>query len=153
MMFGLFSGINFISIVILCSKLAFANPDETPKNVSPFPIDGKWSIYQVIFRGDPREPTHTLLELDLQDGQSRLFWKQIDDEGFCERTGNYRYSYPFLEDEVTWANPKNLIECATDPDMRVGNRSITKADDTDGMLRLYLPLGDDQLIYVFKPRQ
>lgn len=133
--------------IFLLGSISFSASDQPH-----CPIEGKWSIFQVIYRGTPKEPTHTLLEFDFEDGNSRLYWKQLDSEGFCERKRKYKYSYPLVEDEVTWTNPANLIECSMDPDMRVGHRSITRAENVDGMLRLYLPLGDEELTYVFKRR-
>lgn len=116
-------------------------------------IQGNWKHFKTTFQGEETSKTYrTILYLDFQDTQSRLFWKNIDEEGYCERRGVFSYDPPVLQDTVMWVNPKNKIECGQDPDMKLGRTTQTRLEKNGNHLLMYLSIGEDFLIYYFEPR-
>lgn len=119
------------------------------------PIVGRWQFYKILFRGEEHPPFTSNLILTFEfnpGGSDRLHWTRDGQHGFCERTGRYQWSpqQSLLMDEITWVNPENAPGCARDPDMTLGRRTETKVEIADGELNLWLSVGDEPLIYVWK---
>jgi hypothetical protein len=122
---------------------------ETPRS----PLIGKWQFYKVIYKGEERPPFNPSLILTFEfkdDGEDILRWERQGESGFCERKGRWNYADNFLEDEVVWVNPENNRDCGMDPDMRMGNKTRTRAELHKGDFHLYFPVNEEILVYVFK---
>lgn len=114
---------------------------------------GDWIFYKVIYQGEERPPFSPNLQLTFtffEDGTDILRYTRANEEGFCERKGEYTYQKGILNDEVIWVNPANNSDCSLDPDMQKGNVTKTKVEIVNGDLHLYLTLSGEPLIYVWK---
>ncbi len=115
---------------------------------------GHWHFYKKIYKGmEMPEPPEATLRLEFEftaDGMNHLYWTHQGDTDICERRGNYFVKDDYLVDEIVWVNPKNSSDCAKDPDMQRGKRTITPISIKNKDLYLYMMLGDDPLIYIWK---
>lgn len=116
---------------------------------------GSWQFHKILYRDGEHPPFNPDLILIFEfhpDGTDRLFWTRRNQHGFCERKGRYSWSAEtsLLQDEVIWSNPGNSPECARDPDMLVGRRTETRLEAFGDELRLWLYVGDEPLIYVWR---
>ncbi len=112
---------------------------------------GKWKYTGFIYKGQFQAPPNPNLVLTfefLQDGTDILQWHYLNEEGFCERKGEYSYDGKELTDKIVWVNPKNSIECQRDTDMMAGRTQVTPVKRVDNQLHLDIPLSDDTLIYI-----
>lgn len=140
----------FLIFLLLFGSTSYAR---TPaKTCDPAAIIGGWYLDHIIYQGEPRPPFNPDLEMTFDywaDGVSHLFWFRNNEVGFCERKAAYTYENCQLKETITWVNPGNAVECDYDPDMQLGRTTTTKAEiDDEGYLRLYLPLGDEELVLV-----
>jgi hypothetical protein len=118
------------------------------------PIVGSWQYYKYIYKGNtffPRD-TETKLFYDFsENGQSALVWKNDVDNIYCERRGLYFLNDGKIHDEVVWLSPKNTRDCSRDPDMRLGNKSVTNYRiNSESDLEIDIAVADEFLAYVFK---
>lgn len=114
-------------------------------------IWGQWKYIGFIYRGafqGPPNPNLVLTFEFLEDGSDILKWSYTNEEGFCERKGQYSYDGVHLTDKIVWVNPKNSIECQKDPDMVNGKVQITPLRRVDNQIQLEIPLSDETLIYI-----
>lgn len=114
-------------------------------------IWGQWKYIGFIYRGafqGPPNPNLVLTFEFFEDGSDILKWSYTNEEGFCERKGQYSYDGVQLTDKIVWVNPKNSIECQKDPDMVNGKIQITPLRRVDNQIRLEIPLSDETLIYI-----
>jgi hypothetical protein len=116
-------------------------------------IVGHWKVEALILDGVRQPPFNPDLVLEFDffpDGRSRLLWYRNDEDGFCEREGHYVFDGEHLSDEVTWVNPNNRRDCGSDPDMRLGRKTVTRAQLHNGNeLWVYFPVAERELIYVW----
>ncbi len=114
---------------------------------------GKWRFIGYIYLGQFQEPPNPYLVLTfefLQDGTDTLHWHRINEDGFCERRGNYSYDGQELVDTITWIHPGNAFECSRDPDMVLGKTQVTPLRNDEDRLYMDLPLSDEILTYVWE---
>jgi hypothetical protein len=114
-------------------------------------IWGKWKYIGFIYRGKFQGPPNPNLVLTfefLKDGSDILHWAYTNEEGFCERKGEYSYDGVNLTDKIVWVNPKNSIECQRDPDMVKDKIQITPLRRVNDQIHLDIPLSDETLIYI-----
>lgn len=142
--------LTLIFLSLICS-LNFAHASTMTCN--PAAIRGGWYLDHIIYQGESRPPFNPDLQITFdfsEDGISHLFWFRNNEVGFCERKATYTYTDCLMTETITWVNPENAAECGRDPDMQLGRKTSTPAIiDDEGNLRLYLPLGDEQLILIF----
>ncbi len=120
---------------------------------SPNAFLGHWLYYRLFYQGRFQEPLSPELRLSFSfydNGENRLFWYRTNQPGFCERRGRYTFDAGSLVDLVIWVNPKNSMSCSSDPDMQMGKQSTTRAELKDGEFWLYLSIGAEDFVYVFK---
>ena len=141
-------------ICLLClsitSEASFSNDDHT---CSVEQLEGKWQFFKYIYQDKIHPPMNPDLILQFEffgNGQNRLYWTRKGQTNFCERRGVYIYNQCQLMDQVVWVNPENGPGCSRDQDMVVGRRTTTRVDFNDDLLHLYLRLGDEPFIYVWK---
>ena len=117
-------------------------------------IVGRWQFTEFIYEGQRRPRPNQKLKLYFEyfsTGLSHLWWTRENESGFCERTGFYSYDNCEIKDEVVWVNPKNAIECGKDPDMHLGNKTLTRLERMGQELHLHVGLGGSPLIYILSP--
>ena len=122
------------------------------QNESNSMILGKWKFVGYFYAGKFQEPPNPNLVLTFEffeNGVDLLHWHRTNEEGLCERKGNYTYDDQKLSDEVVWLNPDNVIECGRDPDMVLGKKLITPLRRKDDRLYMDLPLSEETLTYVW----
>lgn len=116
-------------------------------------IVGKWRwekyIYQGVESPIPNPDLNLVFEF-FPDGKDRVFWDRRGQRGFCERHGEYAFSGCRLKDRVTWINPKNAIDCGSDPDMKQGKETETQAEIRNGEFYLYFEVSGKPFVYVWK---
>lgn len=119
---------------------------------SASPIEGRWRHVKMIVRDQELPPRDPNLELTFEffpDAQSRLYWTRDEGRSFCERRGQYSYDGRLLTERIVWVNPANRADCAQDPDMQLDRQTSTPVDVREDELRLHLPFGGEELVYVF----
>lgn len=112
---------------------------------------GQWKYIGFIYKGQFNAPPNPNLVLTfefLKNGEDILRWSYINEEGFCERKGEYSYDGQLLTDKIIWVNPKNAIECHKDPDMSKGKTQITPLRRINDQLHLDINLSDETLVYI-----
>ena len=143
--------IALILSLLLCSMTVVAQGG--PANSVPSWILGNWKFIGYIYHDSFNPPLNPDLELIFRysaDGTDDLYWDRKGETGFCERHGNFSVAGNTYNDEVTWTNPKNNIDCAQDPDMQVGKKTSTNIQIVKGQLQLNLGLAGEPFIYVFE---
>lgn len=83
-------------------------------------------------------------------GMNRLHWARKNEQAFCERRGQYRFSGETLQDIVVWTHPENDIKCQQDPEMKLGTMTASPAQIVDGKLELGLGVGDQIVTYIWE---
>jgi len=143
-----------ITLIIFLVSFLFLNQYANayfPLAESESSIWGKWKYIGFIYRGKFQGPPNPNLVLTfefLKDGSDILRWTYTNEEGFCERKGEYSYDGINLTDKIVWVNPKNSIECQKDPDMVKDKIQITPLRRVDDQIHLDIPLSDETLIYI-----
>lgn len=120
-------------------------------------LNGTWKFASYRFQGTERPRPNPNLNLVFEfysDGMNRLYWTRSDQQGICERIAYYQVSSSentnTLWQKVTWVNPQNRIECAQDPDMKLGQSSATNFNIIDGKLETDIQMGDDIVQYIWE---
>lgn len=107
------------------------------------PLLGTWQYDGFTYEGRPYpNPNPNLfLTFTFTDAGSRLYWRRLNEPGFCERIAEYQVNGNTLYQKVTWVNPDNNSDCGRDPDMLLGSETETPFQ-TDG----------DELLLLFEVR-
>jgi hypothetical protein len=116
-------------------------------------LSGCWQYTGLIYHGQampPRDPRLKLIYSFDGHGTDHLYWTYDDGKTQCARTGHYDWSGSVVSDVVTWVDTENRGDCGADPDMQLGHESQTPASVEGDELRLTLPFGEEDLIYVLK---
>lgn len=114
---------------------------------------GKWQAIGYIYQEtliQPPDPQLTLTFQFFEDGTDILYWKNKNEDFFCERTGKWFVKDGILFDEIVSTNPANHWDCSADPDMEIGRKNESQFWVKDGFLNTVIPLGDENLVYVWK---
>lgn len=119
-------------------------------------IVGNWAYFMKIFQNvemplNPTSPNHLHFDFSA-NGESHLYWWNTELETHCERRGKYTLDGEYLVDTVTWVDPKNSIDCGSDPDMQLGKTARTHVFEKNSNLYVELNLGNEPLYYVWKRR-
>jgi hypothetical protein len=117
-------------------------------------IVGKWTYYKKIYQGKemPEQPGATLrLQFEFHaDGTDSLSWHHEGEHDHCYRRGEYKVEGDMLIDKVVWVDPENSPQCASDPDMQDGKSSRTPIHFENGDLFTKIPLGEEEIFFVWK---
>ena len=114
---------------------------------------GDWHYFKMVFQGHEMPPRDPRLDLRFDfksDGQNRLYWSYDQGQTFCERRGMYSVSSNQIDDLVTWVNPQNRSDCGQDPDMQVGNHTLSNFEIRNDQFRLEIPFGNENITYIFE---
>lgn len=113
---------------------------------------GIWIFTSIIYQGHPISRPNPALQIYYtfeSNNINEIFYYRTDENGFCKRRAKYQIENNEIQQTVISVDENNADFCAQDTDMQVGNTSKTKFDVIDNSLRLYLPLGEETIIYVW----
>lgn len=85
--------------------------------------------------------------------QNEIYYYRDNENGYCKRLANYNIISEknlYIEQTVIETDAQNNSECALDTDMQIGNYSKTQFEIKNEKLYLYLPLGEDKIVYIFE---
>lgn len=82
--------------------------------------------------------------------RNELFYHRLGERGFCRRWAKYEIQDGLLKQTITEVDAENNSSCGQDTDMQLGRSSATPFEIHGDRLHLRLPLGEDELIYVFE---
>lgn len=146
----------FYFTILLSLFLPQAYSYTIPAQGSEALIWGKWKYVGFIYKGQFNPPLNPDLILTFEffkNGQNILRWSYLNEDGFCERKGEYSYDGKNLTDKIIWVNPKNSMECQKDPDMIKGRTQITPLLRVNDQIHLEIALSDENLIYILALNQ
>ena len=113
---------------------------------------GIWFFTALIYNGQLSPRPNENLQLYYifnNQAQNEIYYYRTGESGFCRRTATYSADQNYIEQKITNVDPQNMTECSQDPDMQQGAVSQVEYKIENDQLYIYLPLGDDELIYVF----
>lgn len=117
-------------------------------------LAGLWFFTSLLYKGQPMEKPNPalIMSFDFRDSSvDVLRYSRTDESGFCERSAVYNFDGQYLVQTVTWVNPLNNPECASDPDMQLGSESQIRVRVQQGQLQTDFTVGEDILTYVWTP--
>lgn len=115
-------------------------------------LTGTWQYYAYRYRGSVQPPGDASLILRFQfntAGIDDLSW--TDDSGTsCERRATYKQLNGEIEDHVSWVNPQNSADCASDPNMQpdVDTQFVYRL--VNGHLEIDVDLGAEAITYLWR---
>lgn len=113
---------------------------------------GIWMFTGLIFQGTPIDKPNPELVIYYNfysESENSILYYRRGQNGFCERKAYYSVKQNQIIQKVYATDPDNIDSCDQDPDMQINRLSFTKFEIKDGQLLLHLPLGEDQLTYVW----
>ena len=113
---------------------------------------GIWLFTALIYQGnlmDPPNPNLKLYYMFQSTTQNEIYYYRDNEIGHCKRSAEYVADETFIKQTVTDVDPDNNSDCALDTDMQLGNKSQVKYEIIDNKLHLHLPLGEDEIVYIF----
>ena len=113
---------------------------------------GIWLFTSVLYRGqvmDPPNPNLKIYYTFQNEMQNEIYYYRTDEKGFCRRWANYEIQNNFLIQTIQKTDPDNNASCGADPDMQLGQTSKVHFEIKNNQLHLYLPLGDEEIQYIF----
>lgn len=114
---------------------------------------GIWFYASLIYQGTPMNKPNPDLIMQisfLNSTTNEIFYYRKNEPGFCKRTANYSIQDGILHQEVTALDENNADYCSQDTDMQLGNISNTPYEIQDDKLLLTLPLGEENIIFVWE---
>lgn len=114
---------------------------------------GIWLYTSLIYQGHPIPRPNPALQMYYtfeSNNVNEIFYYRTDEKGFCKRKAKYQIDNNEILQTVISVDENNADFCAQDTDMQIGNTSKTRFETTDNTLMLYLPLGEETIIYVWK---
>lgn len=114
---------------------------------------GIWMFVSVIYQGQllPRPNPDLVIYYNFEtENINEVFYFRKNERGTCRRKAEYQLKDSYLEQKVISTDPANAEFCSQDTDMQMGNFSRTKYEIKDGKLYLYLPLGEDGIVYIWE---
>ena len=86
-----------------------------------------------------------------EDGTNVLHYYKKGDNTFCKRTAQFEYKDGLLNQKVLDVDPQNAPFCIEDPDMQSEKETLTPLELQENLMLMTLTLGEDKLIYEWKP--
>jgi hypothetical protein len=117
------------------------------------PLIGLWFYVSLIYQGLPMDKPNPDLIISvnfINDTTNEIFYYRENEPGFCKRTASYIVGDGILRQEVISVDENNASFCSQDTDMQLGNISNTPFEIKDEQLLLTLPLGEENIIFVWK---
>lgn len=136
-----------IGCLYICSLNLWAVPNYQQKIIGTWFFDSYKYQDQIFARPNPY--LHIYYSF-AEDQTSRLYWHRTNEVGFCERYAKYDWLDKHIYEFITWANPKNNPECASDPDMQTGNRNRLDIRWVNAdQFELRVQAGDNDIWYIW----
>lgn len=115
---------------------------------------GKWNFFGFIYNQQQMAPINPKLKIQMIFHSPKTavlrYWRENED-GFCERHALFEIlPNNVIYQRVSWVHPDNRSDCAQDPDMVFDSQSWTPIAFVNQELRLFLPLGDESLVFRFQ---
>ncbi len=113
---------------------------------------GIWMYASLIYQGQPIPRPNPALQMYFtfeSNSMNEIFYYRTGENGFCKRKATYHVEQDQIIQTVISLDENNADFCGQDTDMQIGNVSKTKFEIIDGSLKLFLPLGDETLIFVW----
>lgn len=115
-------------------------------------LGGEWQYDSYRYRGvvsPPADPT-LIMRFQFNDtGTDDLSWKDSSGTS-CERRATFVAANGQINENVTWANPQNSADCASDPNMQVGSPSQFAYRIVNEQLEIDADLGDETITYLWR---
>lgn len=114
---------------------------------------GIWFYASLIYQGAPMNKPNPDLIMQisfLNSTTNEIFYYRKNEPGFCKRTANYSVQDGILHQQVIALDENNADYCSQDTDMQLGNISNTPYEIKDEKLLLTLPLGEENIIFVWE---
>jgi hypothetical protein len=114
---------------------------------------GVWLYASLIYQGVPMNKPNPDLIMSISfisDTTNEIYYYRKNEAGFCKRTASYIVADGILRQEVIAVDENNASFCSQDTDMQLGNISNTPYEIKDQKLLLTLPLGEENLIFVWE---
>lgn len=114
---------------------------------------GLWLYASLIYQGQPipRPDEKLIMHFIFNNStENEILYHRQNETGFCRRTAKYSVVNDQLIQEVIAVDPLNAPYCSEDTDMRIGFKSVSKFEVKGDEMYLYLPLGEEEIIYVWK---
>lgn len=115
-------------------------------------IFGMWLFTSLIYQGHSMPLPNPNLKIYyefLDTGINTLRYHREGEAGFCERRAAFEFSGSTLVQQVVWVNPQNAPWCSQDTDMQLGNQTWSDTWIENHQLHLTIPMGDEEIIYVW----
>lgn len=119
-------------------------------------IIGIWLFTAVLYQGhlmDPPNPDLHLYYTFMSETRNEVYYYRNDEKGYCKRWADYNATTDHIEQTVVELDPTNNDSCSGDSDMIMNAHSIVKYEITNGQLYLHLPLGEEEVVYIFSRTQ
>ena len=116
---------------------------------------GIWFYTSVIYQGQllPRPSQDLKMYFSfISEDQNEIFYSRTGETGHCRRTAKYWLARGKIYQTVVRVDPENAAICSEDPDMQLGQESVSPYEIIDDRLHLHLPLGDEDIIFVWKKK-
>jgi hypothetical protein len=113
---------------------------------------GIWLFTSVFYHGqlmDPPNPNLKIYYTFQNEYQNEIYYYRTDETGFCRRWANYETTNSTMIQTIDRVDENNNSSCSSDPDMQLGKTSAVHFEIINEKLHLYLPLGDEEIQYIF----
>lgn len=113
---------------------------------------GIWAFVSIIYQGNPLPPPNPNLKIYYNfenENINEVFYYRQNERGTCRRKAEYKIQNNHIEQTVISVDPTNAEFCNQDTDMQMGNVSRTRYEIINGKLHLYLPIGEDFIVYIW----
>lgn len=117
---------------------------------------GIWIFTAVIYQGhlmDPPNPNLHLYYTFMSETRNEIYYYRDDEKGSCKRWADYSAGEQSIEQTVVEVDPLNMDSCSNDSDMLMNSHSVVKYEITNDQLYLHLPLGEEEIVYIFSKVQ
>jgi hypothetical protein len=114
---------------------------------------GVWLYASLIYQGTAISKPNPDLMMNisfLNASTNEIFYYRKNEPGFCKRTATYSIADGILQQVVIAVDDNNANFCSQDTDMQIGNISNTPYEIKGEQLLLSLPLGEENLIFVWE---
>jgi hypothetical protein len=114
---------------------------------------GAWLYASLIYQGVPMNKPNPDLIMSISfinDTTNEIYYYRKNETGFCKRTASYFVADGILRQEVIAVDENNASFCSQDTDMQLGSISNTPYEIKNDQLLLTLPLGEENLIFVWQ---
>ncbi len=113
---------------------------------------GLWLFTSLFYQGQLLPPPNENLKIYysfLNQYRNEIYYYRANESGFCRRWANYQIDGTFITQTIDQIDDENTASCSADTDMQIGNTSKVHYEIINAQLHLYLPLGEEEIHYIF----